>query len=111
MNKHTEKQQLYTYWASIIAGTLLGTVLLVFYIKELFKPNGWLIEIYKEHFLAGIGLPFVAVLSLIIVIIFRNQEENIKVSMVGFSFEGASSQIIMWVIVFWAQVSALKLLW
>ena len=110
-DKHIEMMRIYSFWLAIISGTMVGLILLVFYTKELFKENSWLIEIYKEHFVAAIGLPLCAVLALIVVIVFRNQDGNIKVSALGFKFEGSSGEIIMWVIIFLAEAIALKLLW
>jgi hypothetical protein len=106
-----DKQKIYAYWAVLISGTLIGLILMSFYAIELFKPNGWVVDIYKNHFLACIGLPLVALLSLIIVIIFNIQESDMKVSLLGFNFEGSSSKILMWVIVFLVQTLSLKLLW
>ncbi len=109
-NSH-DSMRVYAFWIAIIGGTVLSLSLFIFFAWQLFQEDSWIVEIYKQHFVAGLGLPFAALLALILVIIFRHQDGAIEVSILGFSFKGASGQIIMWVIVFLAQALALKLLW
>lgn len=109
--KQDDYIKLYSFWIAIIGGTILSLLLFGFFAWQLLQDGSWIVEIYKQHFVAGIGLPFAALLALIIVIIFRHQDGPIEVSALGFSFKGASGQIIMWVIVFLSETIALKLLW
>lgn len=109
--KYHEIVKAFSFWFAVSGALLLGGVISVFYAIEVFKEDSWIIEIYKEHFVAGVGLPFAAIAAVFVVIIFKHQDGLIEVKVIGFEFKGAAGQIIMWVIVFLAEAAALKLLW
>jgi len=110
-NKYHELIRTFSFWVSVIGAFCLGVVLAVFYIVELFKDDSWIIEIHKAHFVASVGLPFAAIAAVFVVIIFKHQDGPIELKVPGFEFKGAAGQIIMWVIVFFSEAIALKMLW
>lgn len=75
-----------------------------------FAPSD-LIAIGKEHFAAVVGLPLSALLSAFIVIGLRHTDGPMKFEGLGFKFEGASGQVVLWVFCFLAISFAIKLLW
>ncbi len=75
-----------------------------------FEP-GLIVEVVKEHFAATIGLPMAALLAAFIVVALRYAEGPIKFEGLGMKFEGASGQVILWVVCFLAIAVAIRLLW
>ena len=72
---------------------------------------GLLMQVVKEHFAATVGLPMAALLSAFIVVALRHAEGPVKFEITGMKFEGASGQVILWVICFISISLAIKLLW
>lgn len=68
-------------------------------------------QILRDHFPAVMGLPMAALLAAFIVIGLRHSEGPMKFEGLGMKFEGASGQVILWVVCFLAIASAIKLLW
>ncbi|HHG3620482.1 TPA: hypothetical protein ACPV0G_000754 [Vibrio parahaemolyticus] len=58
----------------------------------------------------AVGLPISGVIALALVLALEQKAENIKFKAIGFEFEGAAGQIILWVITFLAMVLAIKTL-
>jgi hypothetical protein len=77
---------------------------------NLIEP-GLMREVVKEHFAAIVGLPRAALLSAFIVVGLRHSEGPIKFEGLGMKFEGASGQVILWVICFLSIAAAIKLVW
>lgn len=76
-----------------------------------FMEPGLMREVVREHFAAVVGLPMAALLSAFIVVGLRHSEGPIKFEALGMKFEGASGQVILWVICFLSIAAAIKLLW
>ena len=76
-----------------------------------FMEPGLMREVEKEHFAAVVGLPMAALLSAFIVVGLRHSEGPIKFETLGMKFEGASGQVILWIICFLSIALAIKLLW
>lgn len=68
-------------------------------------------RILEKQFAAVIGLPLAAALAAFIVIGLRHTEGQIKFKGLGFEFEGASGQVVLWVVCFLAIAGAIRLLW
>jgi hypothetical protein len=64
-----------------------------------------------DHFVAVWGTPGIGLAAIIVVALFRTVEGQIKITIPGFTFEGASGPIIMWTMVFLAWAGVVKLLW
>jgi hypothetical protein len=68
--------------------------------------------ILLQHFSAIMGLPIAAIASLFIVLVCEvGGREKMKIQALGFKFEGASSQVILWVVCFLAIAVAIRVLW
>jgi hypothetical protein len=95
----------------VAIGGLIGASVLfaLFLWAEWFSPK-WT-EVAFDHFRATIGLPAAAVASFVVVSLFRTTEGQIKFEGLGFTFEGASGPIVMWVLCFLAITLAIKALW
>jgi hypothetical protein len=67
----------------------------------------------SQHFAAITGLPAITTLSFIIVWAFRSTERPIEIEfrLLGISFKGAAGPTILWVIVFLAIVTGLRIVW
>lgn len=65
----------------------------------------------KDHYAALVGLPAVASVSFILVVLLRQTDGPIEFEGFGFKFRGASGQVAMWVISFLAFAIAIKLVW
>ena len=69
-------------------------------------------QISIKHFPTVVGLPMAAITSLFIVLVCDVIAGNtIKFKVWGLEFEGGSGQVILWVVVFLAIATAIKLLW
>ena len=69
-------------------------------------------KIYEEHFVATIGLPLVAVSSVFVITVFKQQStEKINFKLKGFEFIGASGEITLWMMVYLVQTFSLWVLW
>jgi hypothetical protein len=65
-----------------------------------------------QHFAAVVGLPFAVVASLFIVLVCDVRAGGkMNFQALGFKFEGASSQVALWVLCFLAVTLAIKVLW
>ena len=74
-------------------------------------PLESIISIVTKHFAVAIGLPMAALVAAFIVIGLQFTEGPITFKGLGFEFEGAAGQVILWVICFLAISLAIKLLW
>ena len=96
-------------WILILVVPIISVVL-VSGILTFIEP-GLILSIVKEHIAATIGLPMAALLSAFIVVALRHSEGPIKFEGLGMKFEGASGQVILWVICFLSIAAAIRLLW
>lgn len=58
-----------------------------------------------------VGVPLAAAFSFSLVVFLRQTSGPVEFKGLGFSFQGASGQVVMWVLCFLALVSSIKLLW
>jgi hypothetical protein len=70
----------------------------------------YLVSKIDTDFHAVIGLPAAAAGALMLVIFLRTTEGNIEFEAFGLKFKGASGPIILWVVVFLAIVTGIKVL-
>ena len=90
--------------------TLFGFALFVALLISEWNNPAWQ-QIVFDHFQATWGVPIAVVGAATVVAIFRTVEGPIRFEVVGFKFEGASGPIVMWAMVFWSLIGAVKLLW
>jgi hypothetical protein len=96
-------------WLLVILIPLFGGAAVV--TLALRTPSEILVRIVEKQFAAVIGLPLAAGLAALVVVVLRHTEGPIKFKGLGFEFEGASGQVILWVICFLAIAGAIRLLW
>lgn len=96
----------FTAWAGALGALALGAL---FIAREWNDPRLGTLEI--EHFRALIGLPVAMLGGVVVVSLFRTTEGKIKISGLGFTFEGASGPIVMWALCFLVEVLGLSVLW
>ncbi len=89
--------------AVLVIGELL-------FLQSLFSVQNWQ-DVLQSHIGAIAGLQIAAAVAFCLVVFLRQTEGQIKFSGLGFYFEGASGQIVMWVVCFLAIAGAIKLLW
>jgi hypothetical protein len=66
----------------------------------------------KHHFAAVVGLPSAALLALWIVMFLEQRADGtLKMKGLGFELEGGSGQIVLWVIVFLAITTGIRVAW
>ena len=73
--------------------------------------TGELSKIMLAHFPAIVGLPFAALLALVIVLFLESRSGNLEFEAIGLKFRGASGPIVLWVLAFLAIVLAVRSLW
>ncbi len=96
-------------WVLVILAPLMGGIALIMLALRI--PPDVLARLVEKQFAVVVGLPLAAALAALVVLILRHTEGPIKFRGLGFEFEGASGQVILWVICFLAVVGAIRLLW
>lgn len=96
-------------WVLVILAPLLGGVTLITLALRL--PPDVMARVVEKQFAAVIGLPLAAAMAGLVVLILRHTEGPIKFKGLGFEFEGASGQVILWVICFLSIAGAIRFLW
>ena len=96
-------------WVISLIVPIVGVVTIMGLVS-LIEP-GFLKTIVVEHFAAVIGLPMSALLAAFIVSGLHYAEGTIKFEGLGMKFEGASGQIILWIVCFLSIAVTIKLLW
>ena len=98
--------------AIALAGiTLVAATLLFFLARDVANAEPWMMELFRTHPAAVLGLPTGALAALCIVFFLEAKSGRIEFEGFGFKFRGASGEIILWVICFLAIVTSIKLLW
>lgn len=91
--------------------TLVGGVFLFFLARDVANAEPWMMEVFRAHSAAVLGLPTAAFAALCIVLFLEAKSGRIEFEGFGFKFRGASGEIILWVICFLAITASVKLLW
>ena len=92
----------------LLAVTLLSAPLSIVF---LLYQSGDLVALAKTHAQAMIGIPWAGGAAFIVVLVLRTSFGAINFKVLGTEFKGASGPIVMWVLCFLVEVSAIKLLW
>lgn len=95
----------------LVAFVVVGGVFIYFLALDIAYAQPWMMELFKEHSAAVLGLPLAAIAALALVLVLETKSGRIEFEGLGFKFRGASGEVIMWVICFLAIVSSIKLLW
>jgi hypothetical protein len=98
-------------WVVLIGTSVWGVFAGSFLAYHSMQPNSWLVDLTQKHFAALIGVPMAALMSMCVVTLLRYTAGPIEFKVPGFEFQGASGQVVLWVMCFLAIISAVKLLW
>jgi hypothetical protein len=80
--------------------------------RALWKSEPWIVNTFQQHFAAIVGLPGMALLAFVIVVMLEWRFDKIEMELVGFlKFQGAAGPIVLWVLCFIAMALSVKLLW
>src|SRR5215831_18120898 len=93
-----------------ITNGVIGYAVFVLSMWCFFTPQSVQFELVTKHYVIFLGIPLVAMASISVVTILRSVDGPIKFKWIGFEFEGASGQIVMFVIVFLSFVLAILIL-
>lgn len=91
-----------------LASVLLSAPLAILFILH---QSGDLIVLANAHAQAIIGVPWAGGAAFIVVLVLRTSFGAINFKVLGTEFKGASGPIVMWVLCFLVEVSAIKALW
>lgn len=94
--------------ALVVCAMVGGITLYVFLLSDL---SSFRERFLVDHFIAVFGLPAAAAAAFIIVTLFRQGEEPIKIKGLGFEIQGAAGPVVLWVMCFLAICGGIKLLW
>ena len=95
----------------LIALVIVGGVFVYFLALDIAYAQPWMMDVFKEHTAAVLGLPLAAIAAFALVLVLETKSGRIEFEGFGFKFRGASGEVIMWVICFLTIVSSIKLLW
>jgi hypothetical protein len=100
-------------WVCVAVVVALALVLLAgpLGLIGLLLETGDLDSITKAHASAMIGIPWAGGAAFIVVLVLRTSFGAINFKVLGVEFKGASGPIVVWVLCFLVEVSAIKLLW
>ena len=101
----------YILWASIIGLALLSFYLILSLIALSLTNNAIYFSIIIKHYPATIGLPIVALTSLVLIYLLEYSRGPIEFEGLGFTFKGAAGPLIFWVICFVAISLSISMLW
>jgi hypothetical protein len=99
---------------ALISATVVAIITLIifswFFYTTKDNPNWNKVEF--EHFPVTVALPTAGVGAfLVVVMLFRITEGEIKIRFLGLTLEGAAGPIVMWVLCYLAMTASIKLLW
>lgn len=108
-------------WVFFFFFVAVCAVIAFFVIKSAFLSYGTsgipigispdLAKFLRDHFAATVGLPFAAIISLLMILVLRASSGKLEFEALGFKFRGASGPVVLWVLCYLAVVLSIKLLW
>jgi hypothetical protein len=96
---------------TLVGITFVGGIFLYYLGSDIANAQPWMMDIFRKHPAAIIGLPTGALASLGIVLLLEVKSGRIEFEVLGLKFRGAAGEIVLWVVCFMAIISAIKLLW
>ena len=98
-------------WAAFLGASLVSVISAYPVTRAFLRSDQWLIDIYRLHFAATVGLPAVAALAFLLVITLEARFDRIEMEFFGIvRFAGGAGPIIMWAFCFLVMAGAVKLL-
>lgn len=95
----------------LVAVAGIGGVFLYAAARDILGSEAWS-QVAHDHFAATVGLPIAALAALFVVLFLEVKSGGrIEFEAWGLKFKGASGEVILFVVVFLAFVTAIKVLW
>jgi hypothetical protein len=110
-SSHEENLRRVFNWVVVIATILFAIFGAAFLAHQALQPDSWLVQLWREHLAAVVGVPLAAVMAMCVVILLRFGTGPIKFEGLGFKFRGAAGEVVFWIFCFLAIIAALRLLW
>ena len=120
-DEHQRKFRRIFAWVFLFCSLGMGLVVLFFVIKSAFLSYGKpgpllgispdLAKFLRDHFAATVGLPFAAIISLLVILVLRETTGKLEFEALGFKFRGASGPVVLWVLCYLAITLSIRLLW
>ena len=96
----------------LILAFLFGTIFFGGGLYHLFvRKQEWIVEILKLHFGAIVMPPLMATMALMVILLLKMSQGDIKFKFFQFEVEGAAGPVLMWVISYLAIAFSVYLLW
>jgi hypothetical protein len=111
--RSTDLPRMAVIWMTIIAAAGIASSYTLLLTLWVWRGDPWVIEVFRDHFAAMIGLPFAALLSFILVVLLEARFDSIEMEVFhGFiKFRGASGPIVLWMLCFVSIAASIRLLW
>ena len=96
---------------ALLGVSTVAGVFLLFLARDIANAEPWMMEVFRSHPSAVLGLPTGALAALCIVLFLEFKTGPIEFEALGLKFRGAAGEIVLWVVCFLAIVAAIKILW
>ncbi|MDO9311465.1 MAG: hypothetical protein Q7T85_07180 [Nitrosomonas sp.] len=74
-------------------------------------PKNWFLQMLQQHPAATIGIGISAISAFFVVAVLELTGGAIQFEVLGFKFQGAAGQVVLWVLCFLSMVFAVWFLW
>lgn len=74
-------------------------------------PDNWFLQMVQQHPAATFGIGICAISAFFVVAVLELTAGAIQFDVLGFKFQGAAGQVVLWVLCFLSMVFAMWLLW
>ncbi len=93
-------------WAGFFFGLIAFQVL---YGDE--QPKTWLLQTVQQYPAATIGIGISAITAFFVVAVLELTAGSVQFEVIGFKFQGAAGQVVLWMLCFLSIVFAMVILW
>jgi len=112
LDKFNEYIQIFADWAIVFIALIFGSIFFGGGLYYLFvNTQQWIVTMIENHFAAIILTPLMCLSSIMVVSILKLSNGPIKFKAFYLEFEGSSAPVMMWILVFLTQLTAVYLLW
>ncbi|MFE9727403.1 hypothetical protein ACFYQ5_28405 [Streptomyces sp. NPDC005794] len=112
LDKHAARRRNMIFALCVTFATIGAGAVLVPILKALWNQDPWIMELLEGHFAALVGLPSIALLAFILVVLLEARFDKIEMEFFGVvRFKGASGPIILWGFLFLLMATTLRFLW
>jgi len=92
---------------------ILGVMILLIYLAFIGASFVWagIWDIIKGHYVFFVRVPFSAIIAYVLAYVLEHTRGRIEFEVLPLKFKGASVPIVFWVLVFLAQIVAIRMTW